>query len=175
LQRYFTVMAGVGPDALLVYTLSAEAKARWGVAAYVANAFWEYLRYRHAPFSVRITDAGGKSDTIESAQIMAVRIHNFGGPLKKFAYGADLTRNDLRVVVFRGGVRVSYPMYLMAALFGLQVRIGGVELVDATEVTCRPLPGRQDHRIYCEADGECLWRLPVRLSMVPNAFKLLMP
>src|SRR5581483_1343353 len=34
LQRYFTVMAGVGADALLVYTLSAEAKARWGVAAY---------------------------------------------------------------------------------------------------------------------------------------------
>ena len=175
LQRYFTVMAGVGPDALLVYTLSAEAKARWGVAAYVANAFWEYLRYRHAPFLVDITDAAGKNQAIESAQIMAVRIHNFGGPLKKFARGADLTRNDLRVVIFRGGVRLSYPLYLMAALFGLQVRIPGVELVDAADITCRPLPGREDRRIYCEADGECLWRLPVRLSIVPDAFKLLMP
>lgn len=175
LQRYFTVMAGVGPDALLVYTLSAEAKARWGVAAYVANAFWEYLRYRHAPFSVDVTDAAGRHETIESAQIMAVRIHNFGGPLKRFARGADLTRNDLRVVVFRGGVRLSYPLYLMAALFGLQVRIPGVELVDAAEIICRPLPGGEDRSVYCEADGECLWRLPVRLSIVPNAFKLLMP
>jgi len=175
LQRYFTVMAGVGPDALLVYTLSGEAKARFGVAAYAANAFWEYIRYRHAPFSVNLTDAAGTTKAIESAQIMAVRIHNFGGPLKKFARGADLTRNDLRVVVFGGSVRLSYPLYLMAALFGLQVRIPGVELVDAAELTCRPLPGREDRRIYSEADGECLWRLPVRLSIVPNAFKLLMP
>lgn len=175
LQRYFTVMAGVGPDALLVYTLSAEAKARFGVAAYVANAFWEYLCYRHAPFSVSIAHGEGKNRTIESAQIMAVRIHNFGGPLKKFARGAALTRNDLRVVVFRGGVRLSYPFYLMAALFGLQVRIPGVELVDASEIRCRALPGREDRRVYSEADGECLWRLPVRLSIVPNAFELLMP
>ena len=175
LQRYFTVMAGVGPDALLVYTLSAEAKARWGVAAYVANAFWEYLCYRHAPFSVSITDARGNNEAIESAQIMAVRIHNFGGPLKRFARGADLTRDDLRVVVFRGSVRLSYPVYLMAALFGFQVSIPGVELVDAAEVTCRPLEGREDRRVYSEADGECLWRVPVRLSILPNAFNLLMP
>ena len=174
LQRYFTVMAGVGPDALLVYTLSANAKARFGVAASAANAFWEYIRYRHAPFSVTITDAAGTSEAIESAQIMAVRIHNFGGPLKKFARGADLTRNDLRVVVFRGSVRLSYPLYLMAALFGLHVRIPGLELVDATEMVCRPLPGRVDRRIYCEADGECLWSLPVRLSIVSDAFRLLM-
>lgn len=175
LKRYFTVMAGVGPDALLVYTLSAEAKARWGVAAYVGNAFWEYLRYRHAPFSVTITDSSGRTEALESAQIMAVRIHNFGGPLKKFARGADLSRNDLRVIVFRGGVRLSYPAYLLSALFGLQIRIPGVELLDAGEIVCRPLPGREDCSVHCEADGECLWQLPVRLSIVPNAFRLLMP
>lgn len=175
LKRYFTVMAGVGPDALLVYTLSAKAKARWGVAAYVGNAFWEYLRYRHAPFSVSITDSAGRTEVLESAQIMAVRIHNFGGPLKRFARGADLSRNDLRVIAFRGGVRLSYPAYLLSALFGLQVRIPGVELIDANQIICRALPGREDRSIYCEADGECLWQLPVRLSIVPKAFRLLMP
>lgn len=175
LKRYFTVMAGVGPDALLVYTLSAEAKARWGVAAYVGNAFWEYLRYRHAPFSVSLTVSGGGTEVLESAQVMAVRIHNFGGPLKKFARGADLGRNDLRVIIFRGAVRLSYPAYLLAALFGFQVRVPGVELVDAQEIVCRPLEGREDLSVYCEADGECLWQLPVRLSIVPNAFRLLMP
>lgn len=174
-HRYFTVMAGVGPDALLVYSLSAEAKARWGVAAYVANSFWEYLTYRHAPYDLTVTRLDGTQEQISTAQVMAVRIHDFGGPLKKFAAGADLSRNDLRVIIFRGGVRLSYPAYLLSALFGLQVRIPGVELVDAREVLCRATPGRADRRVYCEADGECLWRLPVRISIRPEAFSLLMP
>src|SRR5579872_7346584 len=174
-HRYFTVMAGVGPDALLVYSLTAEAKARWGVAAYVANALWEYLTYRHAPYEMAITHASGRVEKITTAQVMAVRIHDFGGPLKKFAKGADLSRGDLRVIVFRGGVRISYPAYLLSALFGLEVSIPGVELVDAQEIVCRAIPGQEDRKVYCEADGEVLWRLPVRLSIVPSAFSLLMP
>lgn len=174
-HRYFTVMAGVGPDALLVYSLSAEAKARWGVAAYVLNALWEYLTYQHAPYEMTICNADGEQEKITTAQVMAVRIHDFGGPLKKFARGADLSRQDLRAVVFRGGVRLSYPLYLFSALFGWQLSIPGVELRDATEIICRPLPGREDRKVYCEADGEVLWRLSVRLSIVPDAFSLLMP
>jgi diacylglycerol kinase family enzyme len=173
-QRYFTVMAGVGPDALLVYSLAAEAKARWGVAAYVVNAFWEYVTYRHAPYEATITDQFGAKTQFTTAQIMTVRIHDFGGPLKKFAEGADLSRNDLRAIVFRGRVRIWYPVYLISALLGLRVRIPGVELVDAQEIVCHALPGREDKKIYCEADGECLWRLPVRITIVPNAFSLLM-
>jgi Sphingosine kinase and enzymes related to eukaryotic diacylglycerol kinase len=174
-RRYFTVMSGVGPDALLVYSLSAEAKERWGVSAYVANAFWEYITYRYAPFELEITDTAGQRTTLTSAQVMAVRIQNFGGPLKRFARGARLTCSHLRAVVFRGGVRLSYPAYLLAALFGIEVNIPGVTLVDAREMVCRALPGRNNRRIYCEADGECLWTLPVRISIVPAAFSLLMP
>ena len=174
-HRYFTVMAGVGPDALLVYSLSADAKARWGVAAYVLNALWEYLTYRHAPYEMSLGSVDGQWETITTAQVMVVRIHDFGGPLNKFARGADLSRQDLRVVIFRGGVRLSYPAYLLSALFGFQVSIPGVELRDAREIICRALPGREDQRVYCEADGEVLWPLPVRLSIVPNAFSLLMP
>jgi len=174
-HRYFTVMAGVGPDARLVYSLSADAKARFGVAAYMANALWEYLTYVHAPYEMTITNNVGAQEKITTAQVMAVRVHDFGGPLNKFAQGADLSRNDLRVIVFRGGVRLSYPAYLIAALFNLQLKIPGVELKDAREIVCRAFPGREDPKVYCEADGECLWRLPVRISIVPNAFSLLMP
>jgi diacylglycerol kinase family enzyme len=174
-SRYFTVMSGVGPDALLVYSLTAEAKARWGVAAYVVNALWEYLTYKHAPYDLTLTGVDGQREQISSAQVMVVRIHDFGGPLKKFARGADLALDHLRVVVFRGGVRISYPAYLLSALFGIKANIPGVEIRDAQEVVCRAFPGHEDKRVYCEADGECLWRLPVRISIQQNAFSLLMP
>lgn len=175
LRRYFTVMSGVGPDALLVYSLSAEAKERWGVSAYVAKAFWEYITYRDAPFELEITDIEGRRTTLTSAQVMAVRIQNFGGPLKRFARGARLTADHLRTVVFRGSVRFSYPAYLLAALFGIEANIPGVTLMDAQEIVCRALPGREHRRIYCEADGEYLWTVPVRIAIVPEAFSLLMP
>jgi diacylglycerol kinase family enzyme len=160
---------------LLVYSLSAEWKARWGVTAYVVNALWEYLTYQHAPYDMTITGVDGRCEKITTAQVMAVRIRDFGGPLKKFARDADLSRTDLRAVVFRGGIRLSYPAYLLSSLFGLQISIPGVELRDAQEIVCRALPGKEDKKVYCEADGEVLWRLPVRLSIVPEAFSLLMP
>lgn len=173
-RRYFTVMSGVGPDALLVYSLTTEAKERWGVAAYVFKALWEYLKYRHAPYETTITTSDGTKRNLIAAQVMAVRIHNFGGPLKKFARGADLRRDDLRAVIFRGGVRLSYPAYLLSSLFGWRVSIPGVELIDAQEIVCKPIAGREDRSVYSEADGECLWKLPVRISIAPNAFRLLM-
>ena len=41
-ERYFTVMSGVGPDAELIYRLSAGMKQRFGLAAYMVQAAWLY-------------------------------------------------------------------------------------------------------------------------------------
>ena len=61
-----------------------------------------------------------------------------------------------------------------------------VELVSATEVSCRPLPpdgalpeawrrAKLASRVYAQADGELLGGLPIRMTMVPDALTLLMP
>src|SRR5262249_23299356 len=55
-ERFFTVMAGVGPDAELIYQLSTGAKQRFGMSAYVAHAGWLYMRYHYAPFEARFRD-----------------------------------------------------------------------------------------------------------------------
>jgi diacylglycerol kinase (ATP) len=173
--RYFTVMAGVGPDAELIYRLSAGMKQRFGVAAYVAQAAWLYLRYHYAPFQAQYRDLKtGQLRTETVAQVMAVRIDDFGGPLRRLARGAKLENNCLRLILFKRAIRFSYPAYLINALIGLGYVVPGVELVDCDEVTCTALPQQSTRNIYSEADGELLGGLPVRMSIVPNAFTLLM-
>ena len=174
-ERYFTVMSGVGPDAELIYRLSTGMKQRFGVMAYVVQAAWLYLRYHYAPFQVQYRDLGaGELRTETVAQVMAVRIDDFGGPLRRLARGAKLENNYLRLILFKKAIRVTYPAYLINVLVGLQYVVPGVELVDAHEVTCTPLQQGTSRNIYSEADGELLGGLPVRISIVPNAFTLLM-
>jgi diacylglycerol kinase family enzyme len=48
-----------------------------------------------------------------------------------------------------------------------------VELVYATELTCRPL-GSSPH-IYAEADGELISQLPVTIAMTDASVNLLVP
>ncbi len=181
-QRFFTVMAGVGPDAELIYQLSTSAKQRFGMSAYVAHAGWLYMRYHYAPFEARFQDLKtGELRTETVAQVMAVRIANFGGPLRKLAPGANLEADTLRVILFKQRIRITYPAYLITALLGLHFPIPGVELWDTREIQCTALNGANAAdrklnagRIYSEADGELLGGLPIRLSIVPRAFTLLM-
>lgn len=174
-ERYFTVMSGVGPDAELIYRLSAGMKQRFGVAAYVVQAAWLYLRYHYAPFQAQYRDLqSGELRTESVAQVMAVRIDDFGGPLRRFARGAKLENDYLRLILFKKAIRLTYPLYLINALLGLKCRVPGVELVDAYEVTCTSVPEDSSRNIYSEADGELLGGLPVRISIVPDAFTLLM-
>jgi hypothetical protein len=67
----------------------------------------------------------------------------------------------------------------MRALAGGRWRVPGVELAHSTRLICRPLDGGNgsgpSSRIYVEADGEVLGRLPVEMTVVPSALTLLVP
>ena len=116
-ERYFTVMAGVGPDAELIYRLTTGMKQRFGVTAYVAQAAWLYLRYHYAPFQAQYRDLKtGELRTETVAQVMAVRIDDFGGPLRRLARGAKLENNCLRLILFKRAIRLTYPAYLINSL-----------------------------------------------------------
>jgi diacylglycerol kinase family enzyme len=53
--------------------------------------------------------------------------------------------------------------------------VPGIVLEYADEVTCRPIASERPENIYVEADGELLGRLPITLSMVPDALTVLVP
>ena len=175
-SRYFTVAAGVGVDAHLFYKLNRLIKDRMGMLAYYTKATHLWLTHRMRYFEAEFSKNGGSSQReARLSEMLAVRINHFGGVLRELAPGASLARNDMRLVLCRTGNRALYLAYVFRGMLGLSNGVPGIELVHADEITCRHARGEKDEDIYVEADGELLGRLPITLSMVPDALTVLVP
>lgn len=181
--RYFAVMCGVGVDAQLPYLLTQPLKQRFGMLGYIVQGLRIYLAHDFPLFEVQFVDAHTGNTRTESASLaLGVRVRDFGGFMRHFAPGASMESDHMQVVLAktRNGHRLL--QYMMLAAMGTHWKLRGIENVRASEIICRALPAVDDKRpsgrpgrIYSQADGELLGVLPVKMSVVPNAFRLLMP
>ena len=175
-SRLFTVAAGVGVDAHLFYKLNRLIKDRMGMLAYYTKATHLWMTHRMRYFEAEFSKNGGdRQREARLSEMLAVRINHFGGVLRELAPGASLVRNDMRLVLCRTGNRALYLAYVFRGMLGLSSGVPGIELVHADEITCRHASGEKNEDIYVEADGELLGRLPITLSMVPDALTVLVP
>lgn len=170
--RYFTVTAGIGVDAQLFYQLNPAMKSHIGMAAYYLHAMRLWLTHRMEEFDVQLDD-GKSSRQATVSQLLAVRIGNFGGVLRNLAPGASLERSDFRVVLFRTRRRLAYLHYVLRGMVARPGVIAGIESVHTERVHCRAKSAGS--RVFVEADGELLGTLPAELTIIPEAFRLLVP
>src|SRR5579863_995659 len=153
-MRYFTVTAGLGVDAHLLYKLHAGSKQRLGMAAYYAEAWKLWLTHRMRRFSVEYVETGsGVSRSADVTELLAVRIRNFGGVLRELAPGASLERDDMRLILCHTHRRLLYLAYVTCGMLGRGWRVPGIELVHSKKVVCDYQAAEKDSRIYIEADG----------------------
>jgi len=174
-SRYFIAIAGAGVDARMLYQMNVAAKDRQGMAAYYSEGLHLLLTHRFQRFEVEWCDRQGATHCVGVTQVMAVRLRQFGGILRRLAPDADLGKDDLQLILFRTASRVSYCLYFLRAVLEQRWKTPGVDLVSAREAVCRPIEGEPSEHIYAEADGELLGGLPVRFSIVPDALTLLVP
>jgi diacylglycerol kinase family enzyme len=194
--RYFTVAAGIGVDAHLFYKLTAELKNRSGMTAYYLKAWQLWATYNMRRFEVEYANGSGQRQRALLTELLAVRIRFFGNVLRELVPGASLDSSELRAVMCRTASRNAYLQYVAGALLGHRCDIDGIDLVRCSEVVCR-LPQKSgsgahddgsgdvhhhvhhdvhhEDRVYVEADGELLGRLPARMTMVPDALSLVVP
>jgi len=181
--RYFTVAAGIGVDAHLFYKLTAQLKNRSGMTAYYLKAWQLWATYNMRRFEVEYANGNGLRQHASLTELLAVRIRFFGNILRELVPGASLDCSDLRAVMCRTASRNAYLQYVAGALLGRPWNIDGIDLVSCSEVVCR-LPqnsngnnsdGHSEDRVYVEADGELLGRLPARMTMQPDALSLVVP
>ncbi|MGB8012667.1 MAG: diacylglycerol kinase family protein [Terriglobales bacterium] len=180
--RFFTVAAGIGVDAHLFYKLTSHLKNRSGMAAYYLKAWQLWATYNMRRFEVEFSNGSGHRQQASLTELLAVRIKFFGNVLRELVPGASLDCNELRAVMCRTASRNAYLQYVAGRLIGRQWDIEGIDLVSCSEVVCK-LPEKDgdhaashsDDRVYVEADGELLGRLPARMTMQPDALSLVVP
>ena len=196
--RYFTVAAGIGVDAHLFYKLTAELKSRSGMAGYYLKAWHLWATHKMRRFEVEYSNHDGARHHALLTELLAVRIRYFGNILRELVPGASLDCDDLRVVMARTASRNAYLRYVAGTLLGRQWKIAGIDLASCSEIVCR-LPRKTNHpgddsaskdnpgndtpsidaaiadRVYVEADGELLGRLPARMTIVRDALSLVVP
>lgn len=174
--RYFTVAAGIGVDAHLFYKLTADLKNRSGMAAYYLKAWHLWATHRMRRFEAEYSNGTGHKQTALLTELLAVRIRFFGNILRELVPGAHLDCPDLRTVMCRTDSRNAYLQYVAGALLGWRRNIPGIDLVSCSEIACHlPEQGDAADRVYVEADGELLGRLPARMSIEPAALSLVVP
>ncbi len=150
------------------------------MTAYYLKAWQLWATHRMSRFEVEYSNGSGLPQRALLTELLAVRIRFFGNILRELVPGASLDRSDLRAVMCRTASRNAYIQYVAGALLGRQWKIDGIDLVSCSEVVCR-LPEKSDDevrnndRVYVEADGELLGRLPARMTMVPDALSLVVP
>jgi diacylglycerol kinase (ATP) len=183
--RYFTVAAGIGVDAHLFYKLTAQLKNRSGMTAYYLKAWQLWATYNMRRFDVEYANGNGQRQRASLTELLAVRIRFFGNILRELVPGASLDQRELRAVMCRTASRNAYLQYVAGRLLGREWKIDGIDLVSCSEVVCKlpqpdngatgvpPVPG--EDRVYVEADGELLGRLPARMTMVPDTLSLIVP
>lgn len=172
-SRYFTVAAGVGADALLMASMDAELKRRFGYLLYIIEAtrIWATNPFPlfRASFALE-----GETRVSEVSQLLAVRVRSFGGALGRLAPGATVRNGTLNLISFKTRSRYRYLRFLLAVIAGRQTFSDDVELIEAMAVDCRTRNGSKK-TIYVEADGEVLGSLPARMDVSTEKLTLLVP
>jgi len=174
-QRYFIVAAGVGSDAELMYRTVVEAKERYGVYAYFLEMFRMAFHRRFPMFQAEWKDEQGTLQSGTVAMVMAVRSNKFPGLLKLVQLGAELTRNDYRLMLFQTNKVRHFFNFFLSVMSGWNWNVPQVKVATSAWFRCTPLADQDPASIHSEVDGELLGTLPVEVSIEPQTFKLLMP
>lgn len=172
--RYFTVMAGAGPDGALVYRMSTAGKKRLGRSAYYLHAAKLFATRRSPTFGVEYLEAGAdEAVEAKAVALMVVRVRDLGG-----LFGALTSRNasielgELELYLVHPPAWLSLPLWFVSSWFGLQSRNPFLKRIRVAAFECTPLNGAA---VHVEADGEWIGRAPFRVSIVPRALRIRMP
>ncbi len=176
-MRYFAVMAGAGPAGALVYRMMATGKRRLGRLAYYVRAAYLFAQGRFHRFEVEIVESGkqlGSRSVAVSA--MVVRVADLGGLFQRLAQGRGsglgLKETEFRLILVMPPAWWSLPLWFLTSWIGLARWNPWLRVLDVEEFQCGAgILGA----VQLQADGEWIGPTPVRVTMLKDGLRLLMP
>ena len=120
--RYFTVMAGAGPDGALVYRMHSAQKRRLGRSAYYLRAAHLFATSRFQHFGVEYLQAGSTvSVKAHSVALMSARVSNLGGLFAGLTNrSASIEASEFELYLVGRPAWLSLPLWFVSSWLGMQ-------------------------------------------------------
>jgi YegS/Rv2252/BmrU family lipid kinase len=170
-SRYFAVMAGAGPDGMLVYRMLAAGKQRLGRSIYYLRAARLFLGSRFSTFRICITLHDGSRLERDAVSAMAIRVGNLGGLFSPLARGASPTDETLQLTLTEPPSHLALPAWFATSWTRTHRWNPYTQHLRIADFTC----SAAEPRVHVQADGEWIGTTPMHVEFVPNALRLLMP
>lgn len=162
--RRFTMMAGVGFDAMVVNGVSLKLKRWFGPLAYLWETLRQAARYGFQPHEVMIDGVA-----YSPVSLVACKGRRYGGPFVA-APDASLGEDKFHVVLMNGRGWLSVLGYGLALAFGRLAARRDVQLIAGREVIVKGMRGTP-----VQADGDIVAALPLRIALDPDPVRLVYP
>ena len=163
-ERVFIMMAGAGFDAHVVENVNLAIKRAIGKGAYVLESLRQGAVFPFAPYDVTID---GRS--YRAASVVVANGRHYGGKYL-VAPAARLGDPGFQVCLFERGGRVNAARYALALLSGRLPGLPDVTVLSGREIR---ISGRLGEAM--QGDGDVIGRLPVTITALPDALRLVMP
>ncbi len=168
--RCFSLMAGVGFDAMVVAGVTAPLKRRWGRGAYVWRALVEARRYRPVRYAVEVD-----GEAYEAATVIVTRARHYAGPYV-VAPEAALDEPLLHVGLFERWGRMHALRFGVALLRGALPRTPGYRVLTGRRVRISVTDNAGERRRQpVQIDGDDALTLPVSIGLAPRGVRVLRP
>lgn len=161
-ERYFLLMAGIGFDAKAVASFNPELKKIIGPLAYAWSGLKQIFS-RHPAIKI---EADRKTLAGYSCIINKFKTYAWFN----FAPEAGIEKDFFQMFVYTKNDIVSLIRYNIGGMLGWHRRFSDVEshLVKNVKITSNGIT-------FIQADGEAVGELPVEISIMPNALKIMLP
>lgn len=170
-SRYFAVMAGAGPDGMLVYRMLAAGKQRLGRSMYYLRAARLFLGSRFSTFHVSVDMPEGTTLNRDAVSAMAIRVGDLGGLFSPLIRGASPADETLQLTLTQPPHHFSLPAWFATSWTHTHRWNPYTQHFRAITFTCCA----SEKRVHVQADGEWIGTTPMHVELIPNALTLLMP
>lgn len=166
-ERYFTLMLGIGYDVSTIEVMWPQLKRLVGQAAYTLAGLKSFVQHRAVRMRLDI-DGARMRRLVYFLVIANTRL--YGNASTTVAEHADVRDGLFDVVVIRA--RAWYHVVFSMGRIMLRIK-SPFEQVET--VRARELHLRSSRRVRYQLDGDPVGNLPVRVSMLPQALRVIAP
>lgn len=165
--NHFAIGLGVGLDEAMIAGATSALKKRYGVFAYVYSALKAGIKLEK--FDARVT-VDGKVTNCRSSAILVANLGTVVGGLISFGKGIAHDDGLLHACIYSPGNFVDAVRIFTRMLRGTAHLDPQVTVIGGRDFVLETTPPRG-----VQADGELLGPTPIRISVRPNAGRILIP